>query len=337
VTLADGFSERWGSADGVLLAGEVLARLRAGAALDGLGLGEVAGRVDLRGFPAPLPRPVSRAEVVREQAGRFDPRALWRLSERVVLDGVALRGLDLSGARLDEVGLRDCVVEDCALAGISGREMTLLRVRVRGCSLQGADLRGTRLGSAGYGEVSDYEGVDFSGADLSSQASIVTAWFRDCDFCGARLDGKTFARCGLVRCRFAGVLQDVQFLSSGGPSGAAEGPDQVEELDLSGAELRNVTIRGMDPAAIRLPGDPAVRFIHNYPCVMRKAARAMEGRQDRHGASLRLWFNDLLRGIDLGLPVGLLNLNDYVRIGGEELAALADSVIEAAERECASQ
>ena len=319
----------------MLLAGEVLARLRAGAALGGLGLGEVAGRVDLRGFPAPLPRPVSRAEVVREQAGRFDPGALWRLSERVVLDGVALRGLDLSGARLDEAGLRDCVVEDCALAGISGREMTLLRARVRGCSLQGADLRGTRLGSSGYGEVSDYEGVDFSGADLSSPASIVTAWFRDCDFSGARLDGKTFAGAAWCGAGSRGSWRMCGSLAPGGRQGRRRGRGRLRSLDLSGAELRSVTIRGMDPAAIRLPDDPALRFIHNYPCVMRKAAEAMEGRQDRHGASLRLWFNDLLRGIDLGLPVGLLNLNDYVRIGGEERAALADSAIEAAERECA--
>jgi uncharacterized protein YjbI with pentapeptide repeats len=332
--LDDEFGRRWVSPEGVLLAGEVLAVLRAGMPLGGLGLGEVDGRVDLRGFPAPLPRPVSRAEVVREQAGRFDPGALGRLSERVVLDGVALRGLDLSGARLDEVWLRDCVVEDCALAGISGREMGLLRVRVRGCSLQGADLRGTRLGSSGYGAISEYDGVDFCGADLSSQ-SVVTAWFRDCDFSGARLDRKTFSDCGLVRCRFAGVVEDVRFLSSGGRSGTAEGPDQVEELDLSGAELRHVTIRGMDPGAVRLPDDPALRFIRNYPRVIRKALQALEGRTDKPGMSLLWQFRELLRGIDLGLPVGLLNRNDYVRIGGEELAALVDSVIEAAERECA--
>jgi hypothetical protein len=90
----------------------------------------------------------------------------------------------------------------------------------------------------------------------------------------------------------------------------------------------------MDPAAIRLPDDLALRFIDNYPCVMRKAAHAMEGRQDENGAFLRLWFNDRLRGIDRGLPVGLLNRNDYVRWGDEELAALADSVIAAAERDC---
>ena len=335
--MGDEFGRRWSLPEGVLLAGEVLARLKAGAPLGGLGLGEVAGRVDLRGFPAPLPRPVSRQDAARFLRGRLDPAVFVASAEQVVLERVTLRGLDLSGARLDEVNFRRCEMEDCVLDGVSGRDLGLSQMQVRDCSFRGANLRGAVLSTGtADGECSEYDRVDFSSADLSSEGpAVVTAWFRDCDFSGARLDRKTFGRCGLMRCRFAGVVEDVRFLSSGGLSGKADGPDQVEELDLSGAELRHVTIRGMDPAAIRLPDDPALRFIHDYPCVIRKAASAMEGRQDQDGAFLHLEFNDRLRGIDLGLPVGLLNLNDYVRLGGEELAALVDSVIEAAERECA--
>lgn len=37
-----------------------------------------------------------------------------------------------------------------------------------------------------------------------------------------------------------------------------------------------------------------------------------------------------------GYPLGLFNQGDYVRIGGEELAMLADQVIGAAERACAA-
>lgn len=50
---------RWDTPEGVVLAGEVLGRLKAGQPLAGLGLGEVGGRVDLRGFPAPHPRPIA--------------------------------------------------------------------------------------------------------------------------------------------------------------------------------------------------------------------------------------------------------------------------------------
>lgn len=61
---------RWDTPEGVVLAGEVLGRLKAGQPLAGLGLGEVGGRVDLRGFPAPHPRPVTRGDVEYWRAGK---------------------------------------------------------------------------------------------------------------------------------------------------------------------------------------------------------------------------------------------------------------------------
>jgi uncharacterized protein YjbI with pentapeptide repeats len=319
-----------------VLAGEVLARLKAGAALSGLELGEVNGRVDLRGFPAPLPRPVSRVDAARFLSGRLAPEAFVAMAEQVIVEGVSLRGLELTGARLDEVNFRRCEMEDSVLDGVSGRNLGLTFTRVRGCSFRGASLQGAGLGTWQDGICSEYEQVDFTGADLRGDPSTdVTAWFRDCDFSGARLDGTSFSQCGLVRCRFAGVLQDVRFFGSGFPSGEEAGPGRVENLDLSGTVLQNVAIRGVDLAAVRLPDDPGLRIIHNYPCVMRKAAAALRGREDNPGAFLRLRFNGQLKGIDLGPPVGLLNRNDYLRWGGEELAALLDSVIADAERECA--
>jgi uncharacterized protein YjbI with pentapeptide repeats len=327
---------RWTSPEGVLLAGEVLARLKGGAPLGGLGLGEVDGRVDLRGFPAPLPCPVSRQDAARFLTGRLDPAAFVAMAEQVLVEGVALRGLDLTGARLDEVNFRRCELEDCVLDKVSGRGLGLTRTRVRECSFRGAGLQGAGLGSWSDGACSEYDRVDFTGADLRGDPrATVTAWFRDCDFAGARLDGTSFSGCGLVRCRFAGVLLDVRFFGSGAPSGEVEGPDHVEDLDLSGAVLQSVTFKGVDLAAVRLPDDPGLRVIRNYPCVMRKAAAALAGREDKAGVFLRMWFNGALKGIQLGPPVGLQNRNDYLRIGGEEMAALVDSVVGAAERECA--
>lgn len=42
--------DRWRSAEGEAVAGEVVARLVRGRPLDGLGLGEHEGRTDLRGL-----------------------------------------------------------------------------------------------------------------------------------------------------------------------------------------------------------------------------------------------------------------------------------------------
>lgn len=223
--MGDEFRGRWASVEGVLLAGEVLARLKAGEPLGGLGLGEVAGRVDLRGFPAPLPRPVSREDAARFLSGRLEPAAFVATAEQVVVEGVAWRGLDLTGARLDEVNFRRCEIEDCVLDQVSGHDLGLQRTRVRGCSFRGAGLRGAILGSWWDGGCSEYDRVDFTGADLRGDPRRnVTAWFRDCDFSGAQLDGTSFSQCGLVRCRFAGVLLDMRFFGSGYPSGEKDGP-----------------------------------------------------------------------------------------------------------------
>jgi len=232
-----GLRQRWDTPAGLVLAGEVLARLRAGLSLDGLGLGEVDGRVDLRGFPAPLPRPVSRADIARWRAGQLPPGALVRKAELVELLGVTLRGLDLSGAVLDQVIIRDCVVEDCMLDGVRGHDFGIARSRVLDTSFRGADLRGAGLGPWRAGVGNEYNNVSFAGADL--RVGMVTAWFRDCDFSGARLDEVRFIQCGLVRCRFSGLLHNVLF--HGATSAARDGePNYCEDVDMAGAEFRQV-------------------------------------------------------------------------------------------------
>ena len=335
--LDDEFGRRWATPEGVLLAEEVLARLKAGASLGGLGLEEVDGRADLRGFPAPRPRLISPEDVERRLAGRRLVQAAYnQMTGHVTLDGLALRGLDLTGARLEDVTFRECALEDCVLDRISGRDLVLLRTTVRRCSFRGASMQGAMLCGREDGGWSEYERVDFTGADLRANSNrTVTAWFRDCDFSGARLDGTSLHDCGLVRCRFAGDLEHVHFFGSGVPSGQRQGPDHVVDLDLSGAVLRNVTFEGVDLAAVTLPDDPGLRIIKNYPCVMRKAAAALRGRKDNTGWFLWMRFDGRLKGIHLGPPVGLLNRNDYLRWGGEEMVALLDSVLADAERECA--
>lgn len=102
---------------------------------------------------------------------------------------------------------------------------------------------------------------------------------------------------------------------------------------MSGAVLRYVNFRGFNLAAVKLPDDPALRVIENYPCVLRKAVSALGGREDKPAPRLR----GQQRGLEPRFPLGLFNRDDYVCTGGEELAVLADQVIRDAERACVSE
>ena len=336
----DGWRLRWDSPEGVLLAGEVLGRLRAGQSLGGLGLGEVDGRTDLRGFPSPSPRPVPRevaqTDLARIRAGTLAPGEGLGKHELVEVVGVTLRGLDLSGAVLDRMTIRDCVVEDCVLDRVHGQGLGIARSRVRNTSFQRADLRDGGLGRWRAGTGPEFDRVDFSGADLRKWGQV-TAWFRDCDFSDARLDECSFVRCGLMRCQFGGVLEEVLFRGGSSPDGN-EPPDCCEDVDMSGAVFRHVTFRGFDVQSVRLPDDPALWVVRQWPQVVRVAIGMLEGREDKNGYFLRMWLTDRMRGIDLGHPVTVLNRNDFISYdgGNEELAALAESVIRQAERVCGS-
>jgi uncharacterized protein YjbI with pentapeptide repeats len=327
--------QRWDTPEGLLLAGEVLAQLRAGRPLGGLGLGQVDGRADLRGFPAPVPHPVSPDEVARWRTGDLPPGTLAGRVGRVILDGVPLRGLDLSAAVLDHVTVRDCVVEDCLFEGARCHEAGFARSRVRDASFRGADLREASLGGWFNGMGNDYDRVDFSGADLRGVYEL-TAAFTDCDFSGARLDKVKFTRSGLVRCRFSGILEEVWFNGMVADPGEGE-PNYAEDIDMSGAVLRSVKFRGFNLATVKLPDDPGLRVIGNYPCVLRKAVNALDHREDKPARVLLSRLRDQQRGVDRGFPLGLFNRDDYVRVGGEELAMLADQVLREAERACAGE
>lgn len=326
------FRRRWDSPEGVLLAAEVLARLKSARPLGDLGLGEIGGRVDLRGFPIPPPRPVSRDDITKARTGDLAHSAFIRKAEMTGLTGVSLRGLDLSGAILDGLTVRNCVVEDCVLDEVSGRELTFVQSRVLGVSLRGADLAEGGLGTLRAGRCGEYDRVDFTGADL--RVGKVTAWFRDCDFSGARLDMVRFIRCGLVRCRFSGIVEDVLFRGGSADDGGGA-PDRSESVDMRGAIFRNVGFRGFNVDGVALPDESGVRVVRDFPRVVRAALKITKGWQGEPAGFLRYWLTDQLRGLDAGHPVSVVNRNDFVTWGGEGLADLAESVIAKAELEVA--
>lgn len=228
-------------------ADQVWRRLAAGAGLDGLGLGAVDGRVDLRGIGPPAFPWTAK-----------DPLPLLR--------SAGLRGLDLTNARLPNFRLIDCRIEDCVLDGAELEDWRLWGTEVRECSFRQATLDagmgGDRRGA------NTWERVDFSGGDLRG-SSHTHEEYRDCDFFGARLKRVDFNGSRHVRSRFSGLLFDVEFRRDA--SGVDDGllsrwrprpPNQMDGVDLGAATLRYGTFRGLDPSACVLPSSPDhLRFL----------------------------------------------------------------------------
>jgi uncharacterized protein YjbI with pentapeptide repeats len=317
--------DRWRTAEGQALAEEVLARLVAGRPLDELGLAKVDGRIDLRGLPAPVPRRLARYE----QAGWF----IEKLGNLFILREVALRGLDLSGAFLDSFRFHKCIIENCLLDGARCHDWRMWECGIRETSFRSANLRRATLGPWSAGKGNTFAKVDFAEADFRDCTSI-TAVFEDCDFSHARLEKVEFLRCAIVRCTFAGLLDEVVFDGRVFEPDLRE-PNRYEDIDMSHALLKLAQFWGFDLPAVRLPGDPGLRVIRNYPCVVAAAVRALDGCDDKPARLLRAVLGGE-RAVARGYPFGLFNRSDWVRLGGEELADLADITVSKAEDACQS-
>jgi uncharacterized protein YjbI with pentapeptide repeats len=314
--------ERWETPEGRLLAEEVVARLVSGRPLSDLALPDIGGHSDLRSLPAPAPRRLARFE----RAGWF----IEELGDLVKLRGRELRSLDLSGAFLDSFRFWNCVIEDCVFEGARCQDWRMWESSVRDTSFRGADLRRSVLGPWKLGKGNEFSGVDFTKADLRNGPSV-TAVFTECDFSGAKLDKMRFLRSGLARCRFGGVMKEVQFEGRVTDPDAHE-PNYCKDVDMSKAVLRLVEFLGFDLTGVKLPPEPGLRVIQNYPCVVASAIKSLSSREDETARVLRAVLEE--PGLERGRPLGLFNRDDYVLLGGEELAALADNVIQQAERDC---
>jgi hypothetical protein len=217
------------------------------------------------------------------------------------------------------------VIEDCVLDRARCHDWRIWESEIRNSSFCGTDLRETALGPWKAGAGNRFNQVDFTQADFRG-AAMITAAFADCDFSGAKLDKAKFLRCGLVRCRFAGLLAEVVF------DGRVLHPEQrepnlCEDLDMSGAVFRLTEFRGFDLTAVRLPNDPALRVIHDYPRVLESAIEALQDREDDVGRALRAVITNEQRGLERGHPLGFFNWDDFVSFGGKEHAAVADKLL----------
>jgi uncharacterized protein YjbI with pentapeptide repeats len=324
--------ERWMEPQGEELAVRVLERLAGGESLDGLAIGQINGRADLRGYLTPSPR--------RLKEFKWRSLTITQLAEVSNIHEVSWRSLDLSGASLEHLRLEDMQLVDCRFDGASCVDLRMWRSTIEDSSFNGADLRNAALGPWSKNRGNVYSHVDFSRADFRGTSSLAAEYY-DCDFSFARLDKLDFRSSSLIRCRFAGVLREVVFdgrmLSTGKPD-----PNPMEDVDLTAAELQMVQFKGIDAGRVILPNSPSLRVIDNYPCVLDKAIGMLDDCDNPFARGLRGQFSRERKVLAPGQRKGVFNFNDMVLLAkmthqdGDHLVSFASEVINAAERACSN-
>jgi uncharacterized protein YjbI with pentapeptide repeats len=323
--MESGLRKRWETPEGRERAEEVTARLLSGRALTGLGLGEVDGRVDLRGLSVPIPRRLRRFAA----AGWFAEE----LGGLVQLRGARLERLDFSGSQLPSLRLQDSEIVGCLFEGANCRDWRLWGTAVSSCSFRKADLREAAVGTWHEGRSNAWRGVDFSGADFRVAVSWM-AIYEDCDFSGAKLAKVKFEQCALTRCRFAGELREVVF--DGRDLTDRPAPPQMDKVDFSGATFRRVEFMGFDLEGVALPNDPDIRLLRRARCVARRGVEMLDGDDRMEARMLRAMLENQLRGPGTDHEAQVLNRRDYLELGGPQLLALTEDVLARAEADCLS-
>lgn len=318
-------ADRWRGPDGLRIAAEVLARLTRGLSLEDLPLGRHEERIDLRALLRP---DVSRTMVTTH--GRLDAE---RIEAILDVQRVTWEGLDLSDASLESARFMDARIVDCRLERAICRDWRLWRTDVTRTSFGKADMRGSVLGAWYEGRGVHYRDVDFSEADLRDSV-FDSACLEDVDFSHARLDRVNFEASDLVRCRFAGLLNEVTFY--GAEMGFPNPAPRFENVDLSHAQLRWVEFRRVDPGRAQLPHDSEHVIVENVVCVLDRALAALAGNESDAARGLRGVLKNRRKWLAPDQRIAIFNRHDLAEHGTEADALFAVDVLAHAQRECRS-
>lgn len=306
--------QRWKTADGRTLAGEVLRFLhgtRSGLPKD---VGVHDGRCDLRGLALPAPTVGPTLAVGGNTATVMSGLHEFR--------DVHWQQLDLSYAQLSSLRFFGSVIVDCLFDNAICADWRLWDSEVRDSSFVKAGLRDAALGTWYEGRGNAWRNINFDRADLrgllASGCSIVRSTFK-----GTKLKGAEFHQATIQHCQFTGALQDVLFDGRQIPGNAK--PGVFLDTDFSGATFRDVEFRGCHFEAVKMP--EGIDIVPNFPGVARRVLELLENDESLEARMLRAVF-----GLALKLPgedssVGVFNRADYFSWGGEPLAALAESLI----------
>ncbi len=317
---SDPLVERWRTDSGQALATEVFRRLRDGRRLDGLPLSHYEGRVDLRGVRGPS-----------------EGNAHWRRwddddhTSPPTIGAIVMEGLDFSGSSLPHWRWMGTTVLNCRFDGANIDDLGTWATRVEDASF--ARTRGVPrcLGAWLDGRQGVFRRVDFSHADLRGKHFSMTD-FIECDFSHARIHKCEWYEAGLVRCRFAGLVReniwsdrgDRPFVPSLNQQTPKAGPNPLEDVDLSQAELRWCEFRDLDLSRVALPEDEKHLVVRGD--VRKFLTRTLEemsaAPDDRYGGYSGPIESDL-HWLHPDCRVGIFNLKDLAESDGGTGAILA--------------
>lgn len=268
---------RWRTAEGQRAAAEVVSRLSRGRSLDKLGLGEVAGRVDLRGFLWPSP------EFVPKRAGRFSIGVADR--DLPELRGVRLTGIDFSGATLPHLRFHDSTVTDCLFDKAVMSDLRAWRTTFERCDLEDADLRGSVVGSWHEGKGNTWRGCRFVKTKLQKIVAVGSL-FEDCVFADVNLTDVVMDGCSLHDVRFSGPLSGVNFYGPAPANGPASA--SLEGLDLRAAKLSAVGFIGFSLSGVSFPDDGDFAVLPGARARLERVLARLEGDTSKEAHFLRV-------------------------------------------------
>ncbi len=315
---------RWKTSEGERLMQEVLGRLLAHESLSDMGLGEIDGRVDLRGIAAPAPVPLDTHE---KKKGWL----VQELGGLVKFEGAALTNLDFSGGRLEGLRFYNTTIANCRFDEARCQDWRLWAMDVTDTSFVGADLRKAVLGAWYKGRGDVYRRVNFSRANLRSIV-CPAATFVDCDFGDAQLAKVDFQSSSFIRCRFAGLLREVTFYDHGFNTGKPD-PNPMEDVDFTEAELRMVEFRRLNLDRVKFPQSIDHLIVHHYRCVLERAIRELQ--TDARWRGLRVVMEHRLKWAGPRQKVGEFNRRDLLEMSDEAEAEYAEGLLRRLEMDCA--
>ncbi len=288
---------------------EVWKRLVTGKSLEGLGLGQRNGRIDLTGLAPPKPSARGTVRTSVADVTVFDNITHFK--------GVKLRSLDFSGCCLEHLRFSFCDIQDCQFVNCVCEDWRLWSNAITDSSFHSADLRNCSLGGVIDGKRGVFRGVDFTKADLRGSFFSPSAELIGCTFSYTRLTKVDFCASCLTDCSFEGRVEGVHFYRSSTDDESFP-PNEMLRVDFSSAELRQVEFRGLDLDQVRFPSDSNHIVTEHFPDVLDWLLKATDGKTDRTSRRVRSQANFWRKWLGPKQRRGVMNKTDLLEWVGEE-------------------
>lgn len=281
--------------------------LLAGKPLDGLGVGTRDGRIDVRGLELPEPT------VLR----RFQFRGISiAATDSGIVHEAKWRNLDFSDGKFAGLRLMGGLVENCRFDNCNLQGVRIWATSFRDVSFKGANLRGSVLGGAHDGVRNSFVGVDFSEANLSG-TSYQAAAFERCTFSNAKLTKIDFQSSTFKDCRFEGELNDVLFYRHGF-KGEQYPPNEMVNVDFTGAKLRSVGFRKLVLDRVRFPQDDEHVVIRNFASSIDQIVGVLSRQNDATAKKLVAFLQIDREWVLPNQVQGVINIRQMAGLVGEE-------------------